>query len=158
VKRAVCVGVRERRAVHRLIAGESFGKAVERCLLEEMGGYVRPETIDVLSESLVRWDEIVDSPSFPTLTTQYVPTAHTMATLSTRASVHASQRGVCTVCGAAGTSCTSSAPSFATCPTAPSKRARASASATCGSGAPTATARSCAKPSTLTVATCGLST
>ena len=56
--------------------GETPAEAVERCLREEMSPVVTLGAMEVLADSLVSWEEVVDSPSFPGLTTQY--TLHQM--------------------------------------------------------------------------------
>ena len=65
--------VRERNQLpsEKLFAGEVAGKAVARCLMEELGDLVTDADVEVLEESLVEWVEIIESPSFPNLTTQY---------------------------------------------------------------------------------------
>ena len=67
--------VRERNQLpsEKASAGERARAAVERCLLEELGDYVDAvHGLQIADETLVGWDEIVDSPSFPGLTTQYL--------------------------------------------------------------------------------------
>ena len=52
-------------------AGEAAKVAVERCLLEEMGEHLTAASITYRDDTLVAWDEIVESPSYPGLCTQY---------------------------------------------------------------------------------------
>ena len=57
----------------KMYAGEVAVHAAARAVLEELGSIreIRRDFIDVLLQTHVTWDEIVDSPSFPKLTTQY---------------------------------------------------------------------------------------
>ena len=66
--------VRERNVLpsEKMVAGEEAKHAAVRGVLEEMGEYVlAQQLIKVDPETLLVWNEIVDSPSYPSLTTQY---------------------------------------------------------------------------------------
>lgn len=53
-------------------AHEVAPSACVRCLLEELGSVVVPSMINLLDDSLISWDELIESPSYPGLTTRYV--------------------------------------------------------------------------------------
>ena len=55
----------------KAFAGERARAAAERCLTEEMGDHLTPANVTLYDDTLVGWDEVVESPSFPGLCTQY---------------------------------------------------------------------------------------
>ena len=56
----------------KLIAGEVPTHAALRGVKEEMGGLVTDlSAVDLLLDTHLSWDEIIESPSFPSLTTMY---------------------------------------------------------------------------------------
>jgi hypothetical protein len=74
VARAVASGKMRKRAAllpsEKLMAGEDIFAGAIRCIHEELC-VSDPARIDLVKPSHVEWVEVVDSPSFPSLTTQY---------------------------------------------------------------------------------------